>query len=120
MSGENSKEVGNAWLSLSAIGGLISILAIPGYIFAAIVPLVFSYSAYINYKLPENKRKFLLLVLVNFAVGVVLRFFPHEKNGGLAGLGFFLGMAVFATSCFFVFKMFRLESARSPKSNGDI
>lgn len=104
-----SKSLGILWVSLSAIGGLIAIPALPGYTIGVVIPIIFALFSYVNYKLPENKRKFLILAVTSLLVGVILYWLPHSDTGGLSGGATLIALAVFIPSSVLLLKMFKSE-----------
>lgn len=88
------KTLGIFWLSLSATGGLIVMPALPGHALAALVAAILAVIVYRNYSLPESKRKFLMMSLINSLIGFGLYWLPHDSNGGFSGLGILILLVV--------------------------
>lgn len=104
-----NKSLGNHWLALSAMGGLLVSPAFPGHMAFLGLSIVFACMAYMGYVLPKNKRKFSILIVVNFLVGIILRFTPHSYTGGLSGVGFLIAFSVFVPSLWLLWGMFKSE-----------
>lgn len=112
-----NRSLGNAWLSFSALGGLICFPAIHGYVFAVVIPIVLFCVAYVNYKELKNKKKFAILAVINLLVGISLYWSPHSSRGGLTGLGMLIAMIVFIPSILSVQKMFKSEAGLETKES---
>jgi hypothetical protein len=106
------KSLGVLWLSLSALGGLLAFPAIPGYVIATVIPVIFASVAYTSYRTAENRKKFLILAVINLLTGAALYWTPHDvQTGGLSGFGILVGTLVLIPSYVYLWKMFKSESA---------
>jgi hypothetical protein len=110
-----NKSLGVFWLSLSAVGSLISMIAIPGFAMVELVGIVFAIIVYSNYELRESKKKFVVICSINFFAGCGLYWMPHDERGGLGGLGIFLALFVLVPSTVFLAKIYKAEVAEEKK-----
>lgn len=113
-----NKNLGVFWLSLSAVGSLISMIAIPGFAVMELVAIVFASIVYVNYNLRQSKNRFIVICLVNFIAGCGLYWLPHGERGSLGGLGIFLALFVLIPSTVFLAKIYKAEVAEEEKGGG--
>lgn len=107
-----NNSLGTYWVALSATGGLLLSVAIPGHLPFLGLSIVFSYMAYSGYKTPHNKRKFLAIAAVDVMAGLIIYFMPHSDAGGLAGAGMVVLLLAFIPSLILLWGMFKSEYVR--------
>lgn len=98
------------WLSIAALGGLISITSINIFSFLyVLLPAMTAIAAYFSYRNIKQRKSFVMLAALNFLVGLILRWTPHVANGGLSVLGLFIMFLVFVPSAIFLYKLFKVN-----------
>lgn len=100
---------------LSAVGTVFACIAIPGYLYFLVIPAVFTFTVVGDLELKTSKYKFLLLVVLNFVVGLALRLFLLRPQGGVNGLGAFIAIISMSVSGMAIHRIIRNELALSLK-----
>lgn len=75
------------FLCLASVSGVLAFISVIGYEWLLAPSLITGAIAIRMMKRKESRWLFCLVLAVDAIIGVIVRCFPHESNGGVGGLG---------------------------------
>ena len=97
------------FVTLSALGGLLAIPAVVGYMAWLPISALMAVMAWRLWSSPV-RRPFLVLAAGALVIGLVIHLMPPDPGGGVGGAGFALAFAALVWLGFGVFKLRKMEA----------
>lgn len=105
------------YVSLSALGGLLAVPAVTGYMAYLPIPVGTAVLAWRLWS-PPLRRRFLALASGALIAGLLLHLLPHTRDGGLDGVGLPLCLVATVMVLGGAWRMIKAETALA-KANGE-